>query len=184
MRTAQENVSDAELVSASVAGGRSAFEELARRHERSVVATALAVLHDHHAAQDAAQDALLTAYRKLASLRDPAAFGHWVLRIARRAALRKARSVRRGRDRPQPIEAAGEVPSPGGPVMFDDEERALLAAVDRLPEGERVVVLLRHFDGHSLPDAARLLGRPLGSVTKQLSRAHQRLREQLQGLRP
>jgi DNA-directed RNA polymerase specialized sigma24 family protein len=43
---------------------------------------------------------------------------------------------------------------------------------------------LRHFDGHSLPDVARLLGRPLGSVTKQLSRAHRRLREQLEDLRP
>jgi RNA polymerase sigma-70 factor (ECF subfamily) len=68
--------------------------------------------------------------------------------------------------------------------MFDDEERALLAAVARLPRAEREVVLLRHFEGRSLPDAARLLGRPLGSVTKQLSRAHQRLREQLEDLRP
>jgi RNA polymerase sigma-70 factor (ECF subfamily) len=183
--TAEETLSDADLVAAALAGRTSAFAELARRHERSVLAAALGVLRDHHAAQDVTQEALLTAYRKLASLRDARAFGPWVLRIADRAARRKARGSRRRRQTSAPLQDAGDVPAPAvRQDMFDDEEHALLAAVARLPRAEREVVHLRHFEGEALPDIARVLGRPLGTVTKQLSRAHQRLREQLQDLRP
>jgi RNA polymerase sigma-70 factor (ECF subfamily) len=48
-----------------------------------------------------------------------------------------------------------------------------------LPDHEREVLLLRHFDGHDLAAIAAILSRPLGTVTKQLSRAHARLRERL-----
>src|SRR5687767_4966777 len=120
VRIEEQPPSDADLVAAALAGRRSAFAELARRYERSVVAAALGALRDYHAAQDVAQDALLTAYRKLASLRDPAAFGPWLLRIADRAARRKARSARRQRGGASPLEAAGEVPAPQArPVVFE-----------------------------------------------------------------
>ncbi|MEZ6138170.1 MAG: sigma-70 family RNA polymerase sigma factor [Pirellulaceae bacterium] len=52
----------------------------------------------------------------------------------------------------------------------------LLEFVERLPEQERVVIGLRHFDGHSIQDISQITGRPIGTVSKQLSRAHERLR--------
>jgi len=58
----------------------------------------------------------------------------------------------------------------------------LLAAVMRLPERERQVVTLRYFDGHSVQAVAEITGRPLGTVTRQLSRAYARLWERLKDL--
>jgi RNA polymerase sigma-70 factor (ECF subfamily) len=63
---------------------------------------------------------------------------------------------------------------------LSDESGLLLRLVCRLPQHERVVVALRHFDGHSVHEIADMTRRPVGTVTKQLSRAHQRLRHWLE----
>ena len=52
-----------------------------------------------------------------------------------------------------------------------------------LPSQEQRVVLLRYFEGHPVGDIARMIGRPIGTVTKQLSRAHARLRRQMEARR-
>jgi RNA polymerase sigma-70 factor (ECF subfamily) len=53
----------------------------------------------------------------------------------------------------------------------------LLAAVMSLPERERRLLMLRHFGGYSVAEIAHIVGRPVGTVTKQLSRGYARLRE-------
>ena len=75
-----------QLVEATRAGEQSAFAELVRLYERAAIMTAQAVLGDFHAAQDAAQDGFVIAYRKIGQLRDTASFGPWMLRIVRRRA--------------------------------------------------------------------------------------------------
>ena len=69
---------------------------------------------------------------------------------------------------------AAAIENPDG--LLDEEKQALLAAVLKLPEGERQVVMLRYFSALGVRDVAEILGRSLGTVTKQLSRAHKRLR--------
>jgi len=64
--------------------------------------------------------------------------------------------------------------------QLNEEKQALLAAVVKLPESERQVVMLRYFSGHSVRDVAAILDRSVGTVTKQLSRAHKRLRNILE----
>ena len=59
---------------------------------------------------------------------------------------------------------------------LDEHKHRLLAAVLRLPKGEKQVVMLRYFAGHSVKDVAEIVGRGIGTVTKQLSRARVRLR--------
>ena len=83
--------SDSELVNAVLDGEREAYAVLVARYERAVRATALAVLRDHHAAQDVAQEAFVSAYEKLGRLRKPATFGGWVIAIARNTALTAGR---------------------------------------------------------------------------------------------
>ena len=169
--------SNAELVGAVLEGDRASFAELVRRYQRMVLATAWQALGDHHAAEDAAQEAFVAAYRKLGSLRDPARFGPWMLRIVRRTALRIAQ---RRRVKTEPLESAGEPPGPADADPLEEDLRRLLEAVTRLPDHERVVVMLRYMDGHSVAAIAEMTGRPLGTVTKQLSRAVARLKEALQ----
>ena len=64
------------------------------------------------------------------------------------------------------------------PLMNDERER-LLRCVQSLPAHERLAVSLRYFEGHGVHEIARMTGRPVGTVTKQLSRAIERLRDQL-----
>ena len=162
-----ERVADETLVQQALAGDLSAFGQLVQRHERATRAICWAVLRDHHLASDAAQEAFVDAYRSLASLKTPSAFGGWVATIAQRRALRMAQ--RRPPERTLPDVLADET--------ADDPE--LLAQVLQLPEQEREVILLRFFDGHDAAAIATLLQRPLGTVTKQLSRAYERLRSAL-----
>ena len=88
-------LSDRELVDAVLAGDKARFAELVRRYEPVVQAAGVAVVRDAHLAQDVTQEAFLTAYRKLGSLRDRSRFGPWILKIARREAYRSGRRQNR-----------------------------------------------------------------------------------------
>ena len=169
-------VSDASLVTATLAGDRAGFASIVARYQRATVATCLAILRDRHLAEDAAQDAFVAAYRNLSSLRDRAAFGGWLLNIARNRAARVARQRSRHPAAVPEIDrrAPDHVPVP---------DEALLAALGTLPDHERTVVMLRHFDGHDVAAIAAITGRPVGTITKQLSRAHGRLRQALEDRR-
>jgi RNA polymerase sigma-70 factor, ECF subfamily len=164
--------STAALVRSAIAGERSAFAELVRLYERSAIVTAQAVLGDYHAAQDAAQDGFVMAYQKLGQLRDIEAFGPWLLAIVRRRATEigaKPRVV-------APPDGEFHKPAkPGWITQFEEVSQH----IDRLPEHERLVVMLRYLDGHSVAAIAEMTGKPLGTVTKQLSRAIERLKSWL-----
>jgi RNA polymerase sigma-70 factor (ECF subfamily) len=168
---------DAEIVRAVLDGDLEAFAALVARHERAVWATAWRVLRDDHAAADASQEVFLLAFRRLRSLLRPEQFGVWLLRIARRQSVHMAR--RRVREPSRSIDDAGcDLPQErenGRVTQFSADADELLAAVARLPEHERLVVSLRYFEGYSVAEVASALGRPIGTVTKQLSRAIERL---------
>ena len=164
----EELLADEALVTGSLAGDREAFGKLVRRYERGVRATCWSVLRDHHLACDSGQDAFVEAYRGLSGLKDRRAFGGWVMTIARRKALRASRSRR--------AEAALPEMRAPEPANGDGE---LMEAVAKLPEQERVVVMLRFFDGREVGEIAVILGRPEGTVRKQLSRAYKRMRGEI-----
>lgn len=166
--------SSEELVKATRAGDASAFAELVRRYERAAIITAHSVLGDFHLAQDAAQEAFVYAHSMLNQLRNAASFGPWLLRIAHRRAIRLQRrrnAERTGADRIEPaVKEAGHWMEPYETVARE---------IARLPEHERIVVVMRYVDGCSIKDIADTTGRPVGTITKQLSRAIERLRGRL-----
>ena len=167
---------DAAIVATVLRGDKDAFAQLVRRHQAVVLATALPIVRDTHAAQDIAQMAFVTAYRKLATLHRAAAFGPWVLTITRRLALRAAHNGKRN-PRSDDRELLAHTPAPPATPAPPDE--SLMHAIAALPEHERVVVALHYFQRMSLAEVGRVLGRPIGTVTKQLARAHARLRREL-----
>jgi len=133
-------------------------------------------LGDFHLAQDVAQEAFVTAYQRLSQLRDAASFGPWVLRITRRRALRLLRRRRVG-------EMPGEESVDGRAYIAaanrDDWMEPYAEVVQqlvRLPEHERLVTVMRYVDGQSVSQIADATGKPVGTITKQLSRAIERLR--------
>ena len=172
--------SDAELIESVLAGREQAFELLIKRYERSVRATALHVVKDRHLVFDIAQESFLRAYRQLGKLQQPAAFGAWLLQITHRCALDTLRR--------RPNETPLELDENLGPLLEDrdgqleEDKQQLLAAVMQLPAAERQVVMLRYFGDHTVKEVANIAGRSVGTVTKQLSRAHRRLRHMVEEL--
>lgn len=168
----------AHLVAAAQRGDQAAFAELVRRYERVVVMTAWAVLRDFHAAQDTAQESFVIAYRALNSLRHPEAFGSWLLKTTHREAIRRSR--RRNSD--LPLDSIAEPAAENMPPEWQAAFEAVAPALSRLPAHEREVIVFRYVDGLSVNDIATATDRPLGTVTKQISRALQRLRDVLTGI--
>jgi RNA polymerase sigma-70 factor, ECF subfamily len=160
-----------ELVKSAQAGDRSAFAKLVRRYERAAIVTAYSVLGDFHRAQDAAQEAFIVCYKKMGGVRDPGSFGPWLLRIARRTAARQRRRRINEFVCADCIEPASR-PNPDWLEPYKD----IIDRLARLPEHERIVTVMRYVDGRSVGEIAELTGRPVGTITKQLSRAIERLR--------
>jgi RNA polymerase sigma-70 factor (ECF subfamily) len=164
--------SDSQLVECVLSGDVDAFGELVKRYERNVLAVAFTELRDVHAAEDVAQAAFLLAFARLETLRDASRFGAWLVQIARRQAVDALRKCRAPVCVTTAVERAA-VDAPGSPQI---ERSQLLELVGRLPEHERILIGLRYFDAHSVSEISEITGRPVGTVTKQLSRAMTRLR--------
>jgi RNA polymerase sigma-70 factor, ECF subfamily len=188
---------DRATVEAVLAGDHDAFRRLVERESAPVVRACHRILGDLHEAEDAAQEAFVTAYRSLASWRGEGSFGAWLTRIAVRIALRQ--SGRRktvawrdpfGRERDEmvdPIDVAMDQASLDASVQMDPSSLAVRAeratdvrtAVASLPEPYREVVTLRFFAEMSLDEIAREIDRPINTVKTQLYRGLIRLREAL-----
>jgi RNA polymerase sigma-70 factor, ECF subfamily len=166
--------SDSDLVARARQSDIEAFGVLIERYERSLLAAVLVETRDLQTAEDVVQETLLVAYRRLATLRNPDKFGPWLMRIARRRVVDAARS-RRAR-----VGVCGNLDSheaaQGDRDQIGIEHEHLLSLVARLPARERVLIGYRYFDGHSMAEIAAITARPLGTVTKQVSRAIARLR--------
>lgn len=164
--------SDSTLVKAVLDGDREAYGSLFERHERSVQAVALAVLGDHHAAQDAVQESFMTAYKKLGGLRKGSSFGPWIRKIAKREAIQiGCNTLKRNNVKQLAMQASAA----SNDDQIDESNRRLLETVMRLPKHERAVTMLRYFDDHSVKTISEITGRPVGTITMQLSRARARL---------
>lgn len=168
--------SDAKLVKTVLHGNKEAFAILVRRYEQTLRGIAMQVRCDREFAADVSQQTFMTAYEKLHTLRNSAAFGVWIMRIARRYAIESVK--RRSEPLPPPKRPANNSGKHNG--TLDEEKQQLLSFVMKLPEQERQVVMLRYFADNKVREVAAVTGRPIGTITKQLSRAHQRLRVLLQ----
>ncbi len=173
------------IVDAILAGDRDAYRHLVERESASVVRVCHRILGDIHEAEDAAQEAFVTAYRSLAGWRGDGPFGAWLTRIAVRIALRQA-GQRRSVTWLEPhegqpadatsvaLDARSMAASPRtDPAMLAIRaERAgdLRAAVATLQEPYREVVGLRFFGELSLEEIARQTERPLATVKTHLRR--------------
>src|SRR5688572_27111517 len=169
--------SDAELIERVRRGELQAYGTLVERYERTVLAAVLGVLRDAHAAQDVVQDVFVACFTRLGSLRDPSRFGPWLLKSAEREAVHASRRAKRMRITATPDDV--DVSIEPRESLLSDEREHLLQCVRSLPAHERLAVSLRYFEGRGVHDIARATGLAVGTITKQLSRALSRLRDQL-----
>jgi RNA polymerase sigma-70 factor (ECF subfamily) len=176
--------SDADIIDRIRRGDMQAFGLLVERYERGVLAAVMPAVRDAHVAQDVTQDVFVQCYLKLATLRTTSRFGYWLLTVARREAVRAARQRRRRTGMQLVDAAAATATAPDNGRLFRDERERLLECVQRLPAHERLAVTMRFFDGRSVQEIADITGNPVGTVTKRLSRAIERLRGKLESGKP
>lgn len=169
--------SDNELIRACLEHDKAAFADLIRRYEKVVFATAVSILGDRHSAEDVVQNAFVAAYENLPSLRKSEAFGPWLVQIARRNALRESKRRRKLMSLEKDVVAPCVNGQPSEASLY------LLKGLERLPKHERMVVMLRYFENLSVDSIALSTGRPVGTVTKQLTRARTRLLNWMKGFR-
>ena len=166
---------DRDSVLRVLAGDAQAFASLVDRHQRAAMSVALARCGRLADAEDIVQEAFVLAYSRLAKLREPAAFGGWLMQIVIRLAASRKRTVARDESARRRLSSVGDEPQ-----TFDeigDRERRLIEAVEALPRGLRDVVVMRYFEERSVGEISELTGRQSEAVKRQLTRAHQRLRK-------
>jgi RNA polymerase sigma-70 factor, ECF subfamily len=170
-----EVLTDSELVERVLAGEKAEYAELVRRHEQPVRATALSIVGNWHTAQDVVQEAFVRAYQKLGQLHDKAQFGSWVTVIARRLAI-DASMARRPAVR---LDEAANVSAVHNDGNLDIDGEQLLGSIMKLKEADRQAIMLRYFGDLNFREISTITGRSIGTISKQVSRAHQRLRKLL-----
>ena len=140
---------------------------------------AYGVLRNAADAEDAAQESLLRAYRCFDRLREPQAFRGWLVRIAFRIALDRARSSKR-REQRETLWANHRIaPTTEDLAASREFEAHFEHALDALPEKLRLVLLLCAMEGHTLEEVASMLGVPVGTVKSRLFLARKKIAEKL-----
>lgn len=175
------------LVDAARRGDLEAFNALVELHQRMLFNLCARMLGDRAAAEDATQDAFISAFRNLGSLRG-SRFRPWLLRIGANACTDE---LRRRRRRPQrsldatdeegerlldpPDAAAG----PETQAMRGAERRAIARALQALPADQRLAVVLCDVQGSAYDEIAEVMGTSIGTVKSRIARGRERLRREL-----
>ncbi|MDG4810517.1 sigma-70 family RNA polymerase sigma factor [Micromonospora sp. WMMD1120] len=172
---------DAELVALAQAGDPAALGALLSRHEAGMRAVALSVLGYGPDAEDAVQDAVVVAVRRIGEVRDPAAVGPWLRTVVRntsRMALRRPRAVPVAE--PEWFARPADDPTPEEALDRTALRDWVWHALGQLSETDRLVTMLRHFsDASSYHEIAALCGVPVGTVRSRLSHARRALADGL-----
>ena len=163
-----------ELVERARQGDRDAFASLVEATSDRMYAIATRILRDRDLAEDALQSALLTAWRQLPNLREPARFEAWVRRLLVHACYAEARRRRAWTAHVRILPVDGLV---GPDELISIAERdALDRAFRRLSVEQRTVFVLHHHLGLSLVEIAETLGIPAGTARSRLHYATRMLR--------
>lgn len=159
-----------------------AYGELVTRYQALAQRTAFVITRDAAAAEDAAQEAFVKAFRAIGRFRPGAPLRPWLLRIVANEALNRAKAASRHRSVDLSVaepRAADPEDSPEAQALASERRSMLLRALNAMREDDRIVIAYRYFFELSEAEMAESLGIARGTVKSRLSRAMARLREQL-----
>ena len=149
---------DGEEVRAFLAGDRQAFERLVDRYQHAVLRLCQRLLPASLDPSDLFQDAFLQAFQSVDSLREPEAFRTWLFRIVVRKA-RRQRPVRRPEQAREDTDHEAEDPrTPDQDLERAEDRSRLKRCLLRLPQRQREVVALRHYEELNFLEIASILG--------------------------
>jgi RNA polymerase sigma-70 factor, ECF subfamily len=180
------------LVQSAQHGDLDSFNTLILHYQDRVFNTALRILGDEDIAQDAAQEAFISAFRSISSFRG-GSFKAWLLRTVTNACYDELRRQKRrpttplepdtkdGDEMDSPRWLADPNLTPAEQSEADELEHAIQHCLDTLPADFRTVVVLADIQGMDYSEVAIAAHVPLGTIKSRLARARLRLRECLRG---
>ena len=174
---------EAAVVTRAAAGDRNAFTQLMEHYQRACYGLAWRLLGDHDLAADATQDAFLHAYRAIGDYRG-GIFRSWLMRITANASYDLLRRAQRrpASPLPDPEEGAPELPDASAVDPVEEATRSELyrhldVALRRLPEDQRIAVVLTDVYGMDYNEVSEMTASALGTVKSRIHRGRLRLRE-------
>lgn len=187
--TEQRTRLESDLIKAAQRGDRRAFNQLVEWHQDAVYHAAYRIVGTADAADDAAQDTFISAYKHIREYRG-GSFKAWLLRIATNACYDQLRAQKRRPadsiddllNRDDDREPADFVNGREGPEQHAERaelNRLLQAGISALPDDQRIVLVLADVQGLSYEEIADATGANLGTVKSRLNRARLRLRDWL-----
>lgn len=169
-------MTQSELVRAARDGDRDAYDVLVTQSIDHLYRIARLILRDIDSAEDAVQEALVRCWRDLPRLRDPDRFDAWLNRILTHAITDEARDRRRRRASLTVLRIEPATADASGALEDRDE---LARVFDRLSVEHRTIVVLHHYLGLTLDEAATTIGIPVGTAKSRLHYATEALRAAL-----
>ncbi|HXG55063.1 MAG TPA: RNA polymerase sigma factor [Vicinamibacterales bacterium] len=191
--TVSSEVTDFDLVRLAQAGDADAFGELVERNRRAVFRAALAAVGSAAEADDVAQEAFLTAWRKLAGFRGESQFRTWLLSITWRKAIDRRNTISRwlklaasparhetSDDRLDLIERVPSLARAQDAVLEGNElQRQVRTLIGTLPRKLRDALLLAGSGEHTYEEIGQMLGAPVGTVKWRVAEARRMLKRKL-----
>ena len=165
---------DRVLVEQARKGDREAFTVLVHQVSDTLYSVAQRILRDPGLAEDALQNALVLAWRRLPKLRDPDRFEAWMRRILVHACYDESRRAKPWRAQVRSIPMADPAEPDGSGAFADRDE--LERAFRRLSVEQRAVFVMHHYLGLPLVEVAETLGIPAGTARSRLHYATRSLR--------
>ena len=178
---AQKLIPDEELVSASQRGDTNAFEKLILRYQRQIFHLIYQMTNNAEVVEDIGQDVFVAAFKSLKDFQAKSSFFTWLYRIAVNqcknylAASSRFQNMEaryRSQQRAEAEDARGDdEKNPQNILVAKEFAERLDGAIAKLPEEQRVVLILCEFQGLSYQEMSEILDCPVGTVRSRLARA-------------
>lgn len=168
-------------IAACLEGDKNAFRPLVERYQGALFRIAWRILGDRAAAHDVAQEAFLRAYQALGRYDPARPFGSWLYRIAVNLSIdrrRRSREVAYAELDPPHLH------DPTEPIEAAETQRAVQAALQRLPDNYRVVLILKDIEGLDYESIAQVLGDSIPALKIRVVRGRARLAQLMRKLYP
>lgn len=182
------------LVARCKRGERGAFDDLIRRYERKVYNFAYRLCGNYDEANDVASETFVRVFNALQNFRGESSFITWLFRIVTNVYLDEKK-----RQRARPYQSLEEIieleetsvrrqiedpaPTPGERVELRERTDILQAAINSLPDYQRMMIVMYHTENKSYEEISEILDLPIGTVKSRLNRARLSLREKLDPVR-
>ena len=185
--TLNDDAEDVRLMQLVSGGDTAAFEALVERHQRLVVGTVAKMLGNHSDAEDIAQQVFVRVWKSAKRYVPRAKFTTWLLKITRNLVFNEMRRQKRHAHMPLQIEGGEEerpikderAAAPDASLLEQELQGAIDAAIARLPESQRIAVVLRRYEELSYEEIAEVLDQSVPAVKSLLFRARTELRASL-----